>query len=81
LAKRCGAVPFSDLERRETFLRSTHMIGDHSDGVIEPHDHTHAFDSPGSGIIYAFHDVTLPASIDISASSGLPCAISRQDAN
>ena len=36
-------VPF-DLQRRQPFLRRPHMVGDDSDGVVEPHDLTHAFD-------------------------------------
>src|SRR5262245_21799313 len=57
---RCGelgmwtVVPF-DLERCETFLRSSHVISDDRNGVIEPYDLTHALDGLCSRIIQVLH--------------------------
>src|SRR5256885_5562105 len=45
-------VPF-DLQGREPFLRSPHMIGDDGDGVVELDDLTHALDGLGRRVIHA----------------------------
>jgi hypothetical protein len=42
-------VPF-DHQGRQPFLRSPHMVGHDSDGVLEPHDLTHALDGLGGRI-------------------------------
>ena len=47
-------VPF-DHQGRQSFLRSPHMVGHDSDGVVEPHDLTHTFDGLGRRIVDAFH--------------------------
>ena len=47
-------VPF-DHQRCQAFLRSPHMIGHDRDGVVEPHDLTHALDGLGLRIIDALH--------------------------
>jgi hypothetical protein len=47
-------VPF-DLERCETFLGSSHVIGDDRNGVIEPHDLAHALDRFRGRVIQALH--------------------------
>jgi hypothetical protein len=47
-------VPF-DHQRRQAFLRSSHMIGDDGDGVVEAHDLPHALDGLGCRIVHAFH--------------------------
>src|SRR5256885_16194555 len=47
-------VPF-DLQGREPFLRSPHMIGDDGDGVVELDDLTHALDGLGRRVIHALH--------------------------
>ena len=44
-------VPFNH-QRRQPFLRRAHVIGDDSDGVVEPHDLTHAFDGFGRRIVH-----------------------------
>ena len=57
---RCGelgmrtVVPF-DLERCEAFLCGSHVIGDDRNGVLEPHDLTHALDRLGCRIIHVLH--------------------------
>src|SRR6202030_3105172 len=48
------AVPF-DHQRRESFLRSSHMVSHDRDGVVESYDLTHALDGVGLGIIHALH--------------------------
>ena len=45
-------VPF-DHQGRQPFLRSPHMVGDDGDGVVEPHDLTHALDRLGRRVIHA----------------------------
>jgi hypothetical protein len=47
-------VPF-DLERCEAFLCSSHVISDDRNGVLEPHDLTHALDGLGCRIIHVLH--------------------------
>ena len=47
-------VPF-DHQGRQPFLRSPHMVGHDGDGVVEPHDLTHALDGLGRRIIHALH--------------------------
>jgi hypothetical protein len=47
-------VPF-DLQRCQAFLRSSHMIGDYRNGVVEPHDLPHAFDGFCRRILDALH--------------------------
>ena len=47
-------VPF-DHQRRQPFLRGPHMIGHDGDGVVEPHDLTHALDGLGRRIVHALH--------------------------
>ncbi len=47
-------VPF-DHQRRQPFLRGPHVVGDDRDGVVEPHDLTHALDGLGRRIIHALH--------------------------
>ena len=47
-------VPFDD-QRGQPFLRGPHMVGHDRDGVVEPHDLTHAFNRPGRRIIDALY--------------------------
>ena len=47
-------VPF-DHEGRQPLLRRPHMVGHDRDGVVEPHDLTHALDCLGRRIIHALH--------------------------
>src|SRR5260370_7406181 len=48
-----GTVVPLDLQRREPFLRGSHMVGHDGDGVVEPHDLTHGLDGLGRRIVYA----------------------------
>src|SRR5260370_35888550 len=50
-----GTVVPLDLQRREPFLRGSHMVGHDGDGVVEPHDLTHALDGLGRRIVDALH--------------------------
>ena len=47
-------VPF-DHQRCQAFLRGAHVVGDDGDGVVEPHDLTHALDGFGRRIVHALH--------------------------
>ena len=47
-------VPF-DHQRRQPFLRGPHMVGHDGDGIVEPHDLTHALDGLGLRIVHALH--------------------------
>ena len=49
-----AVVPFDD-QRRQTFLRSAHVVGDDGDGIVEPHDLAHALHRLGRGIVDALH--------------------------
>ncbi len=49
-----SVVPFDD-EGGQPLLCSPHMIGNDGDGVVEPHDLTHAVDSLGGGIVEILH--------------------------
>ena len=45
-------VPF-DRQRCQPFFRSAHVVGHDGDGVVEPHDLTHALDGFGRRIVHA----------------------------
>ena len=47
-------VPF-DRQGFEALLRGAHVVGNHGDGIIEPHDLAHALDGLGRGIVDALH--------------------------
>ena len=47
-------VPF-DLQGRQAFLCSPHMVGHDGDGIIEPHDLPHALHRLGRRIIQVLH--------------------------
>jgi hypothetical protein len=47
-------VPF-DLQGRQAFLRSPHMIGHDGDGVVEPHDLPHTVHGLGRRVVQALH--------------------------
>src|SRR6266851_5666119 len=47
-------IPF-DHQRRQSFLRSPHVVGHDRDGVVEAYDLTHTFDGLGLCIIHALH--------------------------
>ena len=49
-----AVVPF-DHQGRQPLLRSPHMVGHDRDGIVEPHDLTHALDGLGCRIIHALH--------------------------
>jgi hypothetical protein len=44
-----------DGERRQPFLGSAHVVGHDRDGVVEPHDLTHALNRHGRFVIHALH--------------------------
>ena len=47
-------IPF-DRQGGEPFLRGSHVVGHDGNGVVEPHDLTHAPDGLGRGIVDALH--------------------------
>ena len=49
-----AVVPLDD-QGREAFLRGSHVIGDHGDGVVEPHDLPYTLDRLGRRIVNALN--------------------------
>ena len=49
-----SVVPF-DRQRGQSLLRRAHMVGNNGDGVVEPHDLTHALDRLGRRVVHALH--------------------------
>ena len=47
-------VPF-DYERRQPLFRRPHVVGHDGDGIVEPHDLTHALDDLGRCIVHALY--------------------------
>ena len=50
-------VPFDD-EGGQPLFRGPHVVGHDSDGVVKPHDLTHAVDGLGRRIIQVLHAAT-----------------------